>query len=152
MQESKDSIKLTGHIDIKLFGPDGRLKDSRDIKNVIVTVGKNFLANHLASSSPVTDFMQYLEIGTGTDAAQATDTDLQIAIGTRISGTRSDSTNIWENEGTFGAGIGTGAITEAGLFSNSVTATGTMFARQVFPVVNKQAGDSLQIIWQVTLS
>ena len=48
------------------------------------------------------------------------------------------------------AGTGTGAITEAGIFNASTN--GTMLCRTVFPVVTKQAGDTIAITWKVTVS
>ena len=148
--EANETMQISGHINLNLFGPDGKLKDERSIKNVIVTSGKNFLATWLAQASQAGYFMQYLAIGTGTNAAQASDVALQTEIGTRIAGVLTDSNNIWQNQATFPAGNGTGAITEAGIFS-AVT-SGTMFARQVFAVLNKAAGDSLQLTWSITLS
>lgn len=148
----KEKIELSGAFKVELFGPDGKLKEVREIKNTIVTVGKNFLAAWLAASSQATAFMEYQGLGTGTTASQASDTDLETPLATRVQGamTTPGSTNILQNQATFGAGVNTGAITEAAMFS--IVAAGTMFARQVFPVVNKLAGDSLVITWQVTLA
>jgi hypothetical protein len=145
-----EKLTLKGHISLKLFGPEGELKDEREVKNVVVTAGKNYLATWLAASSQAGYFMQYLGVGTGTTAANASDTALQTELSTRVAGTLSSSTNVWQNQATFGAGVDTGAITEAGIFTAS--SSGTMLARQVFSVINKGAGDSLQITWQITLS
>jgi hypothetical protein len=70
------------------------------------------------------------------------DSNLQTPLPTRVQGTLTTpgSINVWQNVATFGPGVDTGAITEAGLFSAS--SSGTMFARQVFSVVNKGAGDT----------
>lgn len=145
-----EQLKLTGHISLKLFGPEGDLKETREIKNVVVTVGKNFLANWLTGATQADYFMRYLALGTGTNAASASDTALQTELSTRVAGALTNSTNVWQNQVTFGAGVDTGAITEAGIFS--APSVGTMFARQVFAVVNKASGDSLQLTWQVTFS
>jgi hypothetical protein len=51
---------------------------------------------------------------------------------------------------TFGAGTATGAVVEAGIFNAS--SGGTMLCRTVFPVINKNAGDSLAVTWVVTVS
>lgn len=145
-----EKLKLTGRVNYKLFDANGNLKDERDVNNVVVTVGKNFLAAWIAAASQAGYFMQYLALGTGTNAASAADTTLQTELATRVAGSLSSSTNVWQNQGTFGPGVDTGAITEAGIFSAS--SVGTMLARQVFPVINKAAGDSLQVTWQITLS
>ena len=51
---------------------------------------------------------------------------------------------------TSGAGVATGAVTEAGIFNAS--SSGTMLCRTVFAVVNKGSGDTLQVTWTVTLA
>lgn len=146
----EEMLKLTGKVNYKLFDANGDLKDERDINNVVVTVGKNYLALWLTQATQADYFMRYLALGTGTNAASAADTTLQTELATRVAGTLSSSTNVWQSQGTFGPGVDTGAITEAGIFSAS--SAGTMLARQVFPVINKAAGDSLQVTWQITLS
>lgn len=145
-----EPLELKGHINIKLLDEKGNLKSEVDKHNVIVTVGKTFLATWLAAATQATPFMNYIQLGTGTNAADASDTDLQTALTPRVAGTLSSSTNTWTNQTTFAPGIATGAITEAGLFS-TLTA-GTMFARQTFPVQNKLPGDTIVFTWNVTFS
>ena len=147
-----EQIKLSGRFELKLIGPDGKVKETRIVENTIVTVGKNALAAWLAAASQATPFMSYQGLGEGTTAAQSSDTDLETPLATRVQGalTTPGSANIVQNQATFGAGVNTGAVTEAALFS--LVAAGTMFARQVFPVVNKQVGDSIVITWQITLA
>lgn len=146
----EDKLKVTGHINFKLFGADGKLKDERDIKNVVVTVGKNYLATWLTAATQSDYFMRYIALGTGTNAANASDTTLQTELSSRVAGTLTPSSNVWQNVASFGPGVDTGAITESGIFSAS--SGGTMFARQTFAVINKGAGDSLQVTWQITFS
>ena len=97
-------------------------------------------------------FRSHMELGTGTTAAASADT----ALGTAISGSRTalTSTTVSSNTITyvasFAAGTGTGAVTEAGIFNAS--SAGTLLCRTVFPVVNKQSGDSMTVTWTVTVS
>ena len=51
---------------------------------------------------------------------------------------------------SFEAGEGTGAVVEAGIFNAS--SSGTMLCRTVFPVVNKQADDTMSVTWTITLT
>lgn len=146
----EEKLTLKGRFLVELFGEDGNRKELRIIENVVVTVGKNYLALWLTQATQSDYYMRYLALGTGTTAASASDTALETELATRVAGTLSSSTNVWQNQATFGPGVDTGAITEAGIFTAS--SAGTMFARQVFPVVNKGAGDSLQLTWQVTFS
>ena len=146
----KGNIQLKGHINIKLFDENSQLKQEIDKDNVVVTVGKNYLAAWLAAASQAGPFMQYIALGTGTTPANSSDTTLETELTTRVAGTISNSTNVWQNQATFGPGVNTGAITESGLFSDS--SGGTLLARQVFAVVNKAAGDTIVFTWQITLS
>ena len=145
-----NSIKVTGRIKLELFDESGNLKDTREINNLVVTAGKNYLATWIAAASQAGYFMQYIGLGEGTTPAQSTDTDLETPLSTRVTGTVTSSTNIWQNIASFGPGVNTGTITEAGLFSDA--SSGTMFARQVFGAITKSTGDSLQVTWQVTIS
>jgi len=150
METKVEQFKLSGHIKFELKDENGKIKEIREIKNVVVTVGKEYLAAWLTAATQSDYFMQYIALGTGTNAASAADTALQIELPTRVAGTLSNSTNVWQNQASFGPGVNTGAITEAGIFSVSVA--GTMLARQVFAVVNKASGDTLTVTWQITLA
>lgn len=146
----EETVKLTGYIRFDLFDKDGKLKQHEEVKNVVVTVGKNFLATWLAAASQAGKFMSWIALGTGSTAATAADTALETELATRVQGTLTPSANVWQNQASFGPGVDTGAITESGIFSASVA--GTMLARQVFPVINKGGSDTLQVTWQVTIS
>lgn len=146
----EETIKVTGHIDLKLYDENGQLKDQREVKNLVVTAGKNYLATWLTAATQSDYFMRYVALGIGTNPAAIGDTVLQSELATRVAGVLTSSLNVWQNIASFGPGVDTGAITEAGLFSASTS--GTLFARQVFSVINKAAGDTLQITWQITLS
>ena len=147
---ANEPLKIKGHINLKLYDKNMKLKSEVDKDNVVVTVGKNFLATWLAAATQSTEFMNYVQLGTGTTAAAAGDTDLETPLSPRVAGTLSSSTNVWTNQATFAPGVATGAITESGLFS--ALTSGTMFARQTFPVQNKLAGDTIVFTWNVTLS
>lgn len=144
------SFKLTGRVNYKLFDANGNLKDERNVNNVVVTVGKAYLATWLTAATQSGYFMQYVGVGTGSTAASASDTTLETPLATRVAGTLSSVGAVWQSVADFPAGTNTGAITEAGIFSASTS--GTMMARQVFSVINKGAGDSLSVTWQLTIS
>ena len=145
-----DSIKITGNVKIDIIGADGAVKDSREIKNLVVTVGKNYIASRMKDATATA--MTHMELGTGTTAAAVGDTTLQAA----ISGSRTalTSTTVTANAiayvASFPAGTGTGAVTEAGVFN--AASAGTMLCRTVFSVVNKGAADAMSITWTITVS
>jgi hypothetical protein len=145
-----DSIKMTGDVCINLFDETGAIKDSREIKNLVVTVGKNFIASRMKDATATA--MSHMEVGTSTTAAVIGDTTLGAAVASsRVTLTSTTVTaNAIAYVGTFPAGTGTGALTEAGIFNAG--AAGTMLCRTVFSVVNKGASDTLTITWTVTVS
>lgn len=154
MEQLNENIKLTGNVHVRLFGPDGQLKQEHSDHNLVVTVGKSYLAAWLAAASQPGEFMTWVGLGTGTTGPVSGDTTLETEfVGggySRSDGNLSSSTNVWTNTATFAPGNGTGAVTEAGLFSASTV--GSMFARQVFGVYNKAAGDTMVVVWSVTFS
>ena len=95
--------------------------------------------------------MTHMAVGTGSTAAAAGNTALETQLGSRVALT---STTVTSNStayvATFGAGVGTGALTEAGIFNASTS--GTMLCRTLFAVINKGAADTMTITWTITIS
>ena len=147
--QTLEKLKITGALRVVLTGSDGQVKDERDLKNLVVDTGLNFIVKRMKDATA--DVMSHMTLGTGTTAAAAADTTLQTEIaGSRVALT---STTVTANQITyiasFAAGVGTGAVTESGILNNA--AGGAMLCRTVFPVVNKQAGDSMTVTWTVTV-
>jgi hypothetical protein len=149
---SKERLGLAGRLTITLKDADGNVKDQRDIRNLVVNTGLAYITTRMIGTG--LGVMSHMAVGSGSVAAAAGDTDLGSLLGSRkaLGSTVQSGAN---NESiiyttTFDPGEGTGAITEAGIFNASTA--GTMLCRTVFPVVNKQAGDTLQIAWTLTLS
>lgn len=142
-----ETLKLKGELHVVLTRQDGA-KEEFDFKNLVVDTGLNFIVSRMKDATATA--MSHMAIGSGTTAAAAADAALGSELG-RVSLT---STTVTDNTVTyvasFPAGTGTGAVTEAGLFNAS--SAGTMLCRTVFPVVNKQTGDSMTITWTVTVS
>jgi hypothetical protein len=143
-----DTIKMTGDLKIVLKDENGQIKHEQEVKNLVVTVGKNFIASRMKDTTDTA--MTHMAIGSGTTAAAVGDT----ALGTQLGRVSLTSTTVTTNNvayvATFPAGTGTGAVTEAGLFNAS--SGGTMLCRTVFSVINKGAADTLGITWTVTVN
>jgi hypothetical protein len=139
---------MTGDLKIVLTDENGQIKHEQEIKNLVVTTGKNFIASRMKDTTD--DAMSHMAIGSGTTAANVADTALESSLG-RVSLT---STTVTNNNvayvATFPAGTGTGAVTEAGLFNDG--SAGDMLCRTVFSVINKGAADTLGITWTVTVN
>jgi hypothetical protein len=140
---------VTGRLAVVLFGADGDVKQEFEVPNLVVSTGLAFIASRMKDTTATA--MSHMAVGSGTTAAAAGQTALVTQIGARVALTSTTVTaNATAYVATFAAGVGTGAVTEAGIF-NADTA-GTMLCRTVFDVVNKNANDTLQITWTITLN
>ena len=144
-----DAIKLKGRVSIVLKDKNGKVKETRNVENLIVTTGLNYIASRMKDASATA--MTHMGLGSGSTAASAGQTDLVSILGSREA---IDSTTVSTNTivyvSNFEAGDATGAIVEAGIFNAS--SGGTMLCRTVFSVVNKAADDSMSITWTITIS
>ena len=146
--EFNQEIKATGKLKIEIFGSDGHLKDVHSVDNLVVTVGKNFIASRMVGTASA--IMTHMSIGTGTAAASGGNTTLGTEVSRVGLGSQTASTNTVSYTASFASGVGTGAITEAGIFNAG--SAGTMLCHTVFAVVNKAAGDAVNITWVITIS
>ena len=144
-----DAIKLKGRVSIVLKDKNGKVKETRNVENLIVTTGLNFIASRMKDTSATA--MTHMGLGSGSTAASAGQTDLVSILGSREA---IDSTTVSTNTivyvSNFEAGDATGAIVEAGIFNAS--SGGTMLCRTAFSVINKGADDSMSITWTITIS
>ena len=144
-----DDLKLRGDVAIVLKDKNGNVKESREIKNLVVTAGLTFICSRMAGTSA--GVMSHMALGSGTTAAAAGQTDLVSILGSREAlDSSTASANTIAYVSSFEAGEGTGAVTEAGVFN--AASSGTMLCRTVFPVVNKQADDTMSVTWTITLT
>jgi len=138
-----DSLKMTGHLAIAINN-----EVVQEVPNLVVTAGKGYVASRMKDTS--LGAMSHMAIGTNSTAAAANNT----ALGGEVDRNSLTSTAVSGATvtyvATFGAGEGTGAITEAALLNAS--SGGTMLCRTVFAVVNKGSQDSMTITWSVTVS
>jgi hypothetical protein len=143
-----DNLGLHGEVRIVLRDSAGKVKAMRKVTNLVVTTGKNHVADQL-SSSPGGAAMSHMAVGTGATAPAVGDTTLGTEIDRNALTSRTDATNVVTYVGDWAAGDATNsAIAEAGIFN--AASSGTMLARATFTAVNKTASDTLQITWTVT--
>ena len=147
-----ENLKLSGQLNIVLKDKAGNIKDERNVKNLVVNKGLEYIASRMKDTTK--SVMSHMALGSGTTSAAASQTDLVTLLGSReaLDSTTISGTN---NEkivyvAAFEAGDATGAVTEAGIF-NAAT-SGDMLCRTVFSVVNKAADDTMSVTWTITLS
>ena len=132
---------------LELFDERGNLKDVREVHNTVTTAGKYGAADQILGS-PTLAKAGWMEVGTGTPSGTL--------LGAYISGSRTALDSKTRNNAvvtmvcTFAAGVGTGAITEAGVFDVVTENTVNMWLSASFAAVNKAAGDSLVVTWTLT--
>jgi hypothetical protein len=145
---TKDDIKASGSLRVVVFDKSGAVKEEHEFKNLVVTVGKNFVASRIVGTA--SNVMSHMAVGSGTTAAAAGDTALQTELGRVALASNTAAANVVTQTATFPAGTGTGAVTEAGIFN--AASAGTMFCRTVFAVINKGTDDAMSVTWTVTVS
>ncbi len=147
----QENIKVTGNVLVQLFDKDGNVKDKREIKNLVVTAGKGFIAASMlktTTNSPAA--MSHMAIGSNNTAAANADTALGTELGRVSLASATNSGAVTTYTAAFPAGTGTGAVVEAGILNAS--SSGTLLCRTVFAVVNKGADDAMSITWAITVS
>jgi hypothetical protein len=149
----RDDLKMNGHFFAQLFDAQGNLKDSREIHNTVTVLGHKMSADQLLAS-PAVAKPGWMEVGTSSGQTAASS-----ILAAYISGSRTalDSKTRGANAiitmvCTMGAGVGTGAITEAGVFNVVTQNTTDLICYADFAVINKGAGDSLVITWTLTFA
>ena len=148
-QGFQSSVGIKGLCNVKLFGPDGKLKEERVIHNTVTELCDAHVADQMADSTDVAN--GFMAIGTGTGGTSAS-VGLTLPLDSNALTSTTQGAGAADNDvvyvGTWAAGDGTGAITEAGVFN--LTGNTTLQFYSTFSVINKGAADSLVITWTCT--
>lgn len=146
-----EDLKFTGELSIIVRGPEGNIKQTMIVPNLVVTAGKGHIASRLVGVGQAV--MGWMGVGTGVGVTPALgDTILNTEVARVALASYTSSTNTVTASALFASGTpaGTNSITEAGLFN--AASVGTMLAHTTFPAVSKAPGDSLSISWTITIS
>jgi len=147
------ALDVMANVKITAAHPDGEVFAEREIKNLVVTAGFEWVKGVIhddADSEAGVNFMDWTSIGDDNTAPAAGQTDLISAQGSRTAGTyASGATGVCTITGLHVAG-GTWGIVEAGLHAE--TSSGAMLARVIFSVINLSASDELTVEWTITYS
>ena len=146
-----DKVFATGELQIILQDQFGNIKIDKLIKNLVVFVGLSFIASRLAGVN--SSVMSHMSVGNSSILQKDADT----ALISEFSGGRvpldtlggTVNTNVITYTATFGPGVATGSISEAGIF-NSLTG-GTMLSRATFFPVPKTSLDTFTVIWNIKI-
>ena len=143
-----NSIHPIGDVTLVLRDVDGNIKEKQEFHNLVVTTGCEIIASQL--SDGLIAKPNYMAIGSGTVEPKKTDKALGAELHRNAFSVGASRVGAQVTyKAIFGAGQGTGAVTEVGIFN--AASSGTMLNRATFAVVNKAPTDSLEITWTVTI-
>ena len=138
------------------FEKDGiryRLEEDKTIENTLCDLGNSMAARRFFSAAE-TMLPTHMAVGSGDGSKTSASTTLTTELG-RVAldsltcpaaGAAND--NVVTAVATFGAGVGTGALVEAGLFTG--TPAGTMICFSQYGIVTKAAADIVIFTWTIT--
>lgn len=142
-----DGLNPDVNINIRVFDKNGNLKSESNTHNTVTTAGLYGAADQILASPSLTK-MGWMAIGTGSPAATLLGAEnARVAFDSK---TRNNA--VVTVVATFGAGVGTGTITEAGTFDVVTANTVNMWMSATGFSHSKGAGDSLVITWTLTYS
>jgi hypothetical protein len=143
-------MKMHGSLDLILRRADGSV-ETRHKDNLIVDSGFDFIANAIGNAASRPNAISHIAVGTGTTVAAGSQTTLVTEL-VRSAGTFAhvSGTKVFTFTVALGAGVATGALTEAGVLNAS--SLGSLLDRVVFNVVNKGPDDTLTIVFTFTMS
>ena len=139
----KEQVTVTGQVQCFLNG------DLKDTQNLVVTVGKEWIAKRMCGTGAAITHMAVGSSGLASAAAQVALTSESFRKLLEVAGGQA-SGRVATFKATFGAGEGTGTINEAALFD--AASGGTMLARSVVGPYTKGVNDVLSVVWTVTIS
>lgn len=151
----QETIKTTGSLHIVLTDENGNIKEEKIVPNLVVNTGRAYITGRMLGT-PAT-VMSHMEVGTSSTIASAGQTALVSPVAssrTALTSTTQQTTTTTNDSirfiCTFPAGVGTGSLTEAGIFDSA--SAGNMLCRSVFSTISKTGSDTLTITWTITLT
>jgi hypothetical protein len=147
IKKMMEEMSFKENLNVKHYDGEGNLIGETDLHNTVTTGGKNGAADQLLAS-PTLGKPTHMAIGTGSPASTLLGTE--VARVSFDSKTRSGA--VVTMVATFGAGVGTGTITEAGIFDNGTANTVNMWNSATSFTHTKGASDSLVFTWTITFA
>lgn len=147
MKLNSKTSGIIGNVSITRMNSLGDIIEKVYIPNLVVNVGKAFIASRMISTTP--SVMTHMSLGSNSTVAVGGDSTLGTELGRVVITSATSLDNVVTYTATFGAGIATGDIREAGIFNAS--SAGVMVARTTFPIVTKGAGDVLAVSWSISI-
>lgn len=150
-----DRIHLRGCYEIALLGPHQEVLEYKKVDNVVVTAGRSYVLSRIQSSSPQTDLIGWIAVGTSTTAPATGDTllgseALRISISTFVTGGLTNNPPSWQAQCTFSTAQANTTLGEAGIFNASGANVQTMLSHVTFATINKTNTNTLAISYTIS--
>lgn len=159
----QEGTTILGHVELVLYGGDGKIKTYRQGDNLVVTNGDNSTANRIFGTTLNTNSAQggtfsFVAVGISGTAANTAQTGLLSQVGNHRAGVVTNgaihgqaviTANFPANRLTNSTSIG---LQEVGLFDSLSNSTTNLFARQTYSTINVFPSDTLQVTWTVTIT
>lgn len=154
MEQICDVIKMRGCLEMILSDLKGNSLEKRQIDNVVVTAGRRFVLQQIASSDMVTSrSFSYIAIGTDVTAPSNANSALggETTRNAIVSFTTTNLTSnppSWRAEVSFASNEGNTTLAEVGILNSS--SGGTMLGRATFSTLNKTTSNTLSISYTIS--
>jgi len=145
--DTTENVQVKGDVAVRLYSEDGKLIQCQDFHNLITTVGRDFLTRKLISDP---EAITAIEIGTGSTAAQLSDTALEASVLSRDIRFESTENNIASFISTFEEDAPTTntVVSEVGLLTDQ----DLLVCRAVLNTpFTKQTTDYLVVNWKIQI-
>lgn len=150
-----EAVKTKGRLRIATWNPDGSLGQEQIVDNLVVDAGLEALLHHLAEGSPTPAVLRInkIALGTGTNAPNAADTQLQTEVYRNNTASANVVGTVMTITGFFSAAEDNDTYREAGLFilGTASADTGTLFSRVAINIT-KSAIQTMTIEWTITMT
>jgi len=154
-QHIKESVKVSGKLKITVRDiATGEVKRVYEYNNLNPLVMKSMIMNNLIEDVPTNSMsINYVALGTGTNAPAAGNTQLQTETYRNIIASKTQDNNVGYITGFFSDLEVSGTFREIGLFSNATASanSGVLVSRVAINVA-KSTSESLTVDWTLTIS
>jgi len=159
-----DLAGIYGHGVVEVYGPGGALKQRVEFENLVTQVGDQYIGERAAGITGAPAAITGMQLGTGTTAVAKTGAGAAIvtlvaaslvAVGTPTSSLSGSSRRIayattWAAGTATATGISEVVMTNQAIGTQTVAPASAVQSRALLsPTVNKAAGDSLTVTWNV---
>lgn len=149
-----DDLKVKGKLKITHTKGETGEEKTYMFNNLVVDAGLVYIAGRLVDTGTdaghtIPPEMSHMGIGEGVTTSSTNMTALESQLTRQTISVVNVGGATVQYDATYPPTVGTGALTEAGIFNDA--SAGTMLCRTTFPVVNKQAADTITLQWTISI-